>query len=52
MHQSFVTTAPQPTEKGKLTLGEGKLAVKTLLFAPPFTIKNLPNVKTSSLPLH
>ena len=51
MHQSFVSSAPPPTGKGgdydfstfmallKAPSPGGKLEVKTLLFAPPFTIE-------------
>ena len=54
MHQSFVTIAPPPTGKGgdydfqcpaKSPPPRGKLEVKTLLFAPPFTIENLSGVR-------
>ena len=57
MHQSLVNTAPPPTGKGgdydfsvSVPCYEphpqgGKLEVKALLFAPPFTIEYLPGVR-------
>ena len=49
MHQSFVNTAPPPMGKGGdydfscyELHPQGELEVKTLLFAPPFAIENLP----------
>ena len=66
MHQSFVTTAPPPTGKGRnynfsfqcLVIEphpRDKLEVKTMLFALPFAIVNLPGlrifIKTPSFPL-
>ena len=67
MHQSFVTTAPPPTGKDRdydfsfqcpaisppPPPQGGKLEVKTLLFAPPFTTEHLPGVSIlMSKPCH
>ena len=67
MHQSFVSTDPPPSGKGgdydfsvfnallSTPPQVDKLEVKTMLFALPLSIENLPGVRehqTLSFPLH